>query len=207
LIWFDVVNAKWFLPMLHRWKVKRARLQFLIPCGPSRAHSWLAAVGPLFTNHFACQMYRRVDLNWFPPELGFANLLRNIKRPLWYGVSLIVRARFSGIDNSLEHFADHKLGRHEHDTGNLLICSLCLIWFWLKCLTFPAMIRRESSCRRHNCGFHFSCVGMFEVVFMICYGSLSLETQRKLCAINVLHNVTQLFVHRLFNCDQYFINC
>ena len=46
---------------------------------------------------------------------------------------------------------------------------------------FTAMIRRESSCLGHNCGFHFSCVRIFDVVFVIVYGSPSGNAIKTTC--------------------------
>ena len=46
---------------------------------------------------------------------------------------------------------------------------------------FTAMIRRESSCLGHNCGFHFSCARIIDVIFWMCYGFLSRNASKTVC--------------------------
>ena len=68
----------------------------------------------------------------------------------------------------------------EHEARSLIRRQFILDFILFE-MFFTAMIRRESSCLGHNCGFHFSCVGMFDVVFRRFCGSPSRNAIKTMC--------------------------
>ena len=68
----------------------------------------------------------------------------------------------------------------EHEARSLIRRQFILDSILFEMLV-PAMIRRESSCLGHNCGFHFSCVRIFDIVVWISYGAPSRNAIKTVC--------------------------